>query len=142
MDEIAQELEDLAEQEIQPHILHEKRGMDGYYHESLVHKLRRTIHEHDMQYRHELKILQDSIQQLEQRLETTEHLLALEQDKPLVGKVQEVLYNRRRRREHAHRFKNFWSKVWNFFHFRARKEWNISYGLTCSTNKTTLAWHT
>jgi hypothetical protein len=50
IDEITHELEELLGTEIKPHVMHEAHGLNEY-HESLVHKLRRTIHEHDLHYR-------------------------------------------------------------------------------------------
>jgi polyhydroxyalkanoate synthesis regulator phasin len=114
MDEIAEELEELAQKEIKPTILKEAKGVEGYYHESLVHKLRRTIHEHDIHYRHEIEVLQTTLDRLEKRLERTERLLDEERDKTVGIKVKEAVQSRRQR------FKNFVgngvNKVLKFLH--------------------------
>lgn len=69
IDEIAHELEELgAEIKLQLRN-NEPHGFGDDFHESLVHKLRRKIHEHDVHYQHELKEMRALIQELSTRLE-------------------------------------------------------------------------
>ena len=68
IDEIAHELEELG-QEIQPHLSHPKHGFNEY-HEGLVHKLRRTIHEKDVALHETL----DAMEKRERQLGSVERL--------------------------------------------------------------------
>ena len=64
VNDIAHELEDLGE-EIKPQVLHETGGFE--YTESLIHKLRRDIHEKDVHYRKELEAMQKTLDNIEEQ---------------------------------------------------------------------------
>jgi hypothetical protein len=53
------------------------------YHESLVHKLRRRLHDHDVEYKHQLHVLQTQLEDLEAECEEAWKELEQEQDKSL-----------------------------------------------------------
>ena len=79
-DKIVEELEELGD-EIKPHLMHEKNGLNGYYHESVIHKLRRRIHTNDLHYRQKLSSIQETLARMETQLEqTNERLKETERD--------------------------------------------------------------
>lgn len=72
-EEIAHELEELGS-EIKPHIMnHDAKGFGVT--ESLIHKLRRELHERDHDYQNELKELRKEIQALSVAFTTDEYMI-------------------------------------------------------------------
>ena len=73
IDEIAHELEELGA-EIKPQVLRSEPHGFHEYHESLVHKLRRRIHEHDVKFQQELKQMKAEMKELEERVKKVDEL--------------------------------------------------------------------
>jgi hypothetical protein len=77
LDEISHELEELGG-EIKPQVMQERRGFNEY-HETLVHKLRRAVHEKDELMRDALEELQDALKTRQAILDLTETMHRIEE---------------------------------------------------------------